>query len=142
MYKSNSRTLTTHVGSLPRNPTLTDLLILQEQGQAIDPAELAKQAEMAVQHVIHKQLEAGVDIGNDGEQPRIGFQTYVPQRMRGFGGESKRPTPQDMREFPQYVEVMRKRGMLGGAKVFNAPQAIGKLSYEDLGAVRRECDMF
>jgi 5-methyltetrahydropteroyltriglutamate--homocysteine methyltransferase len=62
--------------------------------------------------------------------------------MKGFGGESSRPTPWDMREFPQYVEVMRRRGMLGGAKVFNAPQAVGPLSYDDLGGVRRECDMF
>src|SRR5712691_8736893 len=122
MHKSDSRILTTHVGSLPRNPTLTDLLILQEQEQAIDPAELARQTEMAVRHVIQKQLEAGVDVGNDGEQPRIGFQTYVPQRMRGFGGESKRPTPQDMREFPAYARMWQTRGGTGTrrAKVFNA----------------------
>jgi len=141
MYKSNSRTLTTHVGSLPRNPTLTDLLILQEQGQAIDPAELVKQAEMAVQHVIQEQLRAGVDIGNDGEQPRIGFQTYVPQRMRGFGGEGKRPTPQDMREFPAYARMLQTRGMMR-AKVFNAPQAIAEVQYEDLGGVQHECALF
>ena len=97
MQKSDSRILTTHVGSLPRNKTLTDLLIRQEQGEAIDVAQLAQQAALAVRYVIDKQLEAGIDIGNDGEQPRIGFQTYVPQRMTGFGGESQRPTPQDMR---------------------------------------------
>src|SRR5437667_464703 len=112
MYKSDSRMLTSHVGSLPRNPILTDLLLRQEQGQALDLAELERQAELAVQHVVQKQLEAGVDIGNDGEQPRIGFQTYVPQRMRGFGGESKRPTPQDLREFPDFARMLHARGML------------------------------
>jgi 5-methyltetrahydropteroyltriglutamate--homocysteine methyltransferase len=141
MRKSDSRILTTHVGSLPRNLTLTDLLVLQEQGQTIDEAELARQAEMAVQHVIEKQLEAGVDIGNDGEQPRIGFQTYVPQRMRGFGGESKRPTPQDMREFPAYARMLQMRGMMR-AKVFNAPQAIAEVRYEDLRSVQNECALF
>ncbi|MGH7915598.1 MAG: cobalamin-independent methionine synthase II family protein [Candidatus Binataceae bacterium] len=142
MLKSEKRILTTHVGSLPRNPKLTDLLLRQERGDAIDEKLLDREAEAAVAHVVERQIASGVDIGNDGEQPRIGFQTYVPQRMKGFGGESQRPTPWDMREFPQYVEVMRRRGMLGGAKVFNAPQAIGPLSYEDLGGVRRECDMF
>jgi 5-methyltetrahydropteroyltriglutamate--homocysteine methyltransferase len=141
MHKSDSRILTTHVGSLPRNPGLTDLLISQEQGQVIDPTELDKQAEMAIQHVIEKQLEAGVDIGNDGEQPRIGFQTYVPQRMRGFGGESKRPTPQDMREFPAYARMLQMRGMMR-AKVFNAPQAIAEVRYEDLRSVQNECALF
>lgn len=142
MLKSEKRILTTHVGSLPRNTKLTDLLLRQERGEAIDEKLLDREAEAAVAHVVERQIAAGVDIGNDGEQPRIGFQTYVPQRMKGFGGESQRPTPWDMREFPQYVEVMRRRGMLGGAKVFNAPQAIGPLSYDDLSGVRRECDMF
>jgi 5-methyltetrahydropteroyltriglutamate--homocysteine methyltransferase len=141
MHKSDSRILTTHVGSLPRNPTLTDLLVLQEQGQVIDSAELARQAEMAVQHVIQEQLRVGVDIGNDGEQPRIGFQTYVPRRMRGFGGESKRPTPQDMREFPAYARMLQTRGMMR-AKVFNAPQAIAEVRYEDLSGVQHECALF
>ena len=141
MHTSDSRILTTHVGSLPRSPALAELLIQQEQGQAIDTAELVHQAEMAVRHVVHKQLEAGVDIGNDGEQPRIGFQTYVPQRLQGFGGESKRPTPQDMREFPAYARLWQTRG-LGRAKVFNAPQAVAEVRYEDLSGVQDECALF
>src|SRR5215510_10877616 len=141
MHKSDTRILTTHVGSLPRSPTLADLLIRQEQGEAVDQAELDRQAEAAVRHVVQKQLEAGVDIGNDGEQPRIGFQTYVPQRMRGFGGESKRPTPQDMREFPDFMAIMQKRQM-ARAKVFNAPQAESEVVYEDLSGVQNECTLF
>ena len=141
MQKSDERILTTHVGSLPRNPELTDLLIDQEQGKAIDTAALARQSETAVQHVVDEQLKAGVDIVNDGEQPRIGFQTYVPQRMRGFGGESKRPTPQDMAEFPDFAAMMQSRNMMR-AKVFNAPQAIAEVEYDDLSAVQDECAMF
>jgi 5-methyltetrahydropteroyltriglutamate--homocysteine methyltransferase len=140
MQKSDARILTTHVGSLPRNSTLTDLLIRQEQGEKIDQAELDRQAEAAIRHVIEKQLAAGVDIGNDGEQPRIGFQTYVPQRMTGFGGESKRPTPQDMREFPDFVKIMQRRDVMR-AKVFNAPQAIAEVKYEDLSKVQQECTL-
>ena len=141
MQKSDERILTTHVGSLPRNPELTDLLIDQEQGKAIDAAALERQSERAVQHVIDRQLKAGVDIINDGEQPRIGFQTYVPQRMRGFGGESKRPTPQDMAEFPDFMAMMQRRNMMR-AKVFNAPQAVAELAYDDLSAVEQECALF
>jgi 5-methyltetrahydropteroyltriglutamate--homocysteine methyltransferase len=141
MHTSDSRILTTHVGSLPRSAALADLLIDQEQGKDIDLAELNRQAELAVQHVIKKQSESGVDIGNDGEQPRIGFQTYVPQRMKGFGGESKRPTPQDMKEFPDFVAIMQKRQM-ARAKVFNAPQAIAEVEYQDLSAVQEECALF
>lgn len=138
MQKSNSRILTTHVGSLPRNPTLADLLIRQEQGEAIEQVGLDRQTDVAIRHVVQKQLEAGVDIGNDGEQPRVGFQTYVPQRMSGFGGESKRPTPQDMREFPDFVKIMQQRDVMR-AKVFNAPQALTEVQYEDLSRVHQEC---
>ena len=52
------------------------------------------------------------------EQRRVGFQTYVPQRMTGFGGESKRP----------------------GAREFNAPQAIAEIRYQDTGAIEREIE--
>jgi 5-methyltetrahydropteroyltriglutamate--homocysteine methyltransferase len=138
MQKSDARILTTHVGSLPRNPVLTDLLIRQERGERVDQAELHRQAEAAIRYVVQKQLDAGVDIGNDGEQPRIGFQTYVPQRMKGFGGESKRPTPWDLREFPDFARMMQQRNMMR-AKVFNAPQAIADVKYEDLSAVQQEC---
>ncbi len=141
MQTSHSRILTTHVGSLPRSAALADLLIDQEQGKDIDLAALNREAELAVQHVIQKQAESGIDIGNDGEQPRIGFQTYVPQRMQGFGGESKRPTPQDMKEFPDFMALMQKRNVMR-AKVFNAPQAIAELAYQDLSAVQAECDLF
>src|SRR5688500_4655406 len=141
MTKSESRILTTHVGSLPRNPALTELLLKQERGERIDGIALEEQTERAVQYVVAKQLEAGIDIGNDGEQPRVGFQTYVPQRMRGFGGESKRPIPQDMREFPDYEQLLQKKGIVR-AKVFNAPQAMAELSYEDLSAVTKECELF
>jgi len=141
MRRSEARILTTHVGSLPRTAVLTDLLVRQEQGQAIDLAELDRQAEAAVRHVIERQLEASVDVGNNGEQPRIGFQTYVTQRMRGFGGESKRPTPQDLAEFPDFMRMLEARGMMK-AKVFNAPQAVAELRYDDLGALRSECELF
>lgn len=142
MLKSEDRILTTHVGSLPRNPRLADLLIRQERGEAIDERALEREAEAAVAHVVERQLAAGIDVGNDGEQPRVGFQTYVPQRMKGFGGESQRPTPQDMREFPAYAALRRQRGLGNGAKIFNAPRALGPLSYEDFSAVRGECEMF
>ncbi len=141
MHASQDRILTTHVGSLPRSATLADLLIRQERGEAIDVAELDQQAERGVQHVVDEQRRAGVDIGNDGEQPRIGFQTYVPQRMRGFGGESPRPTPWDVRDFPDFVRFMEVRGMMR-AKNFNAPQAVAEVHYEDLGAVAKECTLF
>ena len=36
MQQSETRILTTHVGSLPRQPALRDLLICREQGLSLD----------------------------------------------------------------------------------------------------------
>jgi 5-methyltetrahydropteroyltriglutamate--homocysteine methyltransferase len=141
MPSISERILTTHVGSLPRPPALAELLLRQERGEAIDPAELECQAEAAVQAVVRKQLESGIAIGNNGEQPRIGFQTYVAQRMQGFGGESTRPKPRDRVEFPDYDAMLQARRR-HAARTFNAPQAIAAVAYTDLSAAERECDVF
>ena len=109
MQTSDQRILTTHVGSLPRPRPLADLLIRQERGEAIDEAALQRQVEAAVDEVVRGQLDAGIDVGNDGEQPRVGFQTYVAQRMQGFGGESARPQPRDWQDFPDYAAIIKAR---------------------------------
>jgi 5-methyltetrahydropteroyltriglutamate--homocysteine methyltransferase len=109
MRRSEERILTTHVGSLPRNAALADLLIRDEAGEAVDRAELVRQSESAVRHVVGQQVACGVDVVNDGEQPRVGFQTYVAQRMKGFGGESARPRPRDYADFPAFAARMRER---------------------------------
>ncbi|GIX48511.1 MAG: methionine synthase [Candidatus Tectimicrobiota bacterium] len=141
MQRSERRLLTTHVGSLPRPPALADLLIRQEQGEAIATEERDRLVAAAVAHVVQKQLEVGIDIGNDGEQPRVGFQTYVAQRMQGFGGESARPRPRDWVAFPDYAALLQARRR-HTAKIFNAPQAIAEVVYTDLSAATAECDLF
>jgi 5-methyltetrahydropteroyltriglutamate--homocysteine methyltransferase len=141
MQQSVERILTTHVGSLPRHPRLRDLLVRQERGEPVDEAELARQVESAVQTMVRKQLEVGIDIGNDGEQPRVGFSTYVARRMRGFGGESQRPPSRDTVEFPDYAEMLAFRRR-AAARIGNAPQAIADVVYGDLTEAERECDLF
>jgi 5-methyltetrahydropteroyltriglutamate--homocysteine methyltransferase len=141
MQASDERILTTHVGSLPRNALLTDLLIRDEAGEAVDRAELARQSESAVRHVVERQAACGVDVMNDGEQPRVGFQTYVAQRMQGFGGESARPRPRDYTDFPSLAAQFRQR-FPRRSKVSNAAQAIAEVRYEDLTPAEQECRMF
>jgi 5-methyltetrahydropteroyltriglutamate--homocysteine methyltransferase len=141
MISSRDRILTTHVGSLPRNEVLTELLIRREAGESFDPGELAAEMDKAVQEVVGRQAAAGIDIGNDGEQQRVGFQTYVPQRMSGFGGESKRPMGRDLVEFPELIEMQRRRFPRRG-KGQNAPEAIADVKYLDTGPIKEEIARF
>ena len=141
MERSDRRILTTHVGSLPRPPALRDLLVGQDRGGAVDPGAFAREAEAAVRHVVGKQLEAGIDVGNDGEQPRVGFSTYPARRMRGFGGASKRRMSRDIAEHPDYAARL-SRQRAGAARINDAPQAVAEVAYVDLGEAEAECELF
>jgi 5-methyltetrahydropteroyltriglutamate--homocysteine methyltransferase len=141
MKRSEDRILTTHTGSLPRPTALRDLLVRLDRGESIDGAALAREAESAVRHVVARQREAGIDIANDGEQPRVGFSTYPAKRMRGFGGASKRPLSRDLLEHPDYAaRLARQRA--GAARIGDAPQAIAEVAYTDLSEAVAECNLF
>jgi 5-methyltetrahydropteroyltriglutamate--homocysteine methyltransferase len=115
--------------------------VRQDRGEAVPSADLARESEAAVRHVVRKQLEAGVDVGNDGEQPRVGFSTYPAKRMRGFGGESKRRLALDLIEHPDYAARL-SRQRAGAARISDAPQAVAEVAYTDLGEAVAECDLF
>ena len=141
MKGSEARILTTHVGSLPRPPALRDLLVRLDRGEAVDAQALTREAESAVRHVVARQREAGIDVVNDGEQPRVGFSTYPAKRMRGFGGASKRPLSRDLLEHPDYAaRLARQRA--GAARIGDAPQAVAEVAYTDLSEAVAECDLF
>ena len=141
MERSEGRILVTHVGSFPRPPRLRELLVRQERGEPVDEAELGREVDAAVGAVVGKQLDAGIDIGNDGEQPRVGFSTYVARRLRGFGGESRRPLARDLVDFPDYAALLESRRR-SAAKISNAPQAVSEVEYVDLSEAAKECDLF
>jgi 5-methyltetrahydropteroyltriglutamate--homocysteine methyltransferase len=141
MLCSRDRILTTHVGSLPRNEALSELLVRREAGENYDKALFDAEMEKAVRHVVARQKEAGIDIGNDGEQQRVGFQTYVPARMSGFGGESKRRRGREFEEFPELVQYLTRR-FPSVSRQQNAPQAQAELRYLDTTAIAAEIARF
>jgi 5-methyltetrahydropteroyltriglutamate--homocysteine methyltransferase len=141
MIFSRERILTTHVGSLPRNEKLSDLLVKREAGEPFDDAEMAAEMDKAVRHVVDKQVEAGIDIGSDGEQQRVGFQTYVPARMSGFGGVSKRRRGKEFEEFPELVASLLRR-FPHVSKQQNAPECQAELQYLDVKPLEDEIARF
>src|SRR5258705_12637049 len=141
MLTSRDRILTTHVGSLPRNEVLTDLLIGREAGEAIASATMAAEMDRAVRGIVDAQVAAGIDIGNDGEQQRVGFQTYIPERMSGFAGQSKRKVGKDFQEVPELIEQFLRR-FPKPAKISNAPQAVGEVHYLDSKDIEDEIARF
>ena len=132
MKTSTDRILTTHTGSLPRSKALSAMLVKREQKKPFDQAAFQAEIERNIDESVKRQVASGVDIGNDGETPRVGFSTYTTERMSGFGGESRRKPTLDAIKFPAFADFMKRQIGISDelAKVWNAPQAVASLKYD------------
>ena len=139
MLTSESRILITHAGSLPRPAALAEMHGKRSRGEVVDPDEMQRAVEEATAASIANQVDAGVDIGNDGEQARESFVTYVQHRMTGFGGESQRPFMRDLAEHPDFLELAAPRFARIKVSLMRAPAAIAEVAYRDTAELEAEC---
>jgi 5-methyltetrahydropteroyltriglutamate--homocysteine methyltransferase len=144
MQRNTSRILTTHTGSLPRPRELTRLYALRARGEAVDAAEIDRAGCEAVRAIVRKQHDAGIDVGNNGEQQRDSFFLYLKARLSGLGGSWERPSRADVDRYPAFkrlwIEQHASRtqvSALGGL-----PKAIGEVRYLDVRAIDDECHYF
>ncbi|HEX7966959.1 MAG TPA: cobalamin-independent methionine synthase II family protein [Stellaceae bacterium] len=100
MKRSTERFLTTHTGSLPRPEALIRAMFAKEEGVPVDDRALKAQIREAVAAIVRKQVEAGIDIVNDGEMSKPSYATYIKDRLNGFGGTSQPLVYQDLVAFP------------------------------------------
>jgi 5-methyltetrahydropteroyltriglutamate--homocysteine methyltransferase len=136
LKRSESRILSTHAGSLPRPRRLVELQLAASRGEPVDPAALLRAAEEATRQAVSKQLACGVDVGNDGEQPRESFLTYVRYRLSGFSGEGRRPPVKDLLRYPSYRELVQSQGR--ASLLAAPPRATGEVRYADRAPLDRE----
>ena len=115
---------TTHVGSLPRGPELVPLLLARDKGEAYDAAEFDRVVQAAVDEGVRKQVESGVSIVSDGELGKVGYSTYVIERLSGFGGHSPRKPALDLAAVP---ELAGKLSHLMGTEEFTRASENGKV---------------
>jgi 5-methyltetrahydropteroyltriglutamate--homocysteine methyltransferase len=143
MRWSEERILTTHAGSLPRPPELVRLYVRRAAGEAVDPAAIEAAGRAALEGAVRKQIEAGIDVGNNGEQQREGFFLYVQRRMSGFGGSWQRRQRGDALRYPVFLRMLEEQQASRQAvSNFRPPKAIGAVRYLDPAAVEAECQDF
>jgi 5-methyltetrahydropteroyltriglutamate--homocysteine methyltransferase len=108
MQRSTERILTTHVGSLPRPPDLLAALEAKRQGKAIDEEAHALRLRAAVNDIVRKQIELGIDIIDDGEFGKPSFVSYVNERLGGFEADAQAPRKgpwadsREAKSFPEF----------------------------------------
>ena len=137
MRRSTERFLTTHTGSLPRAEDLVRTMFAKEEGVPVDPAALKARIRLAVADVVKQQVEAGIDIVNDGEMSKPSYATYIKDRLDGFGGESRPLTYQDLVDFPEFAR--RVFGDPGRARR-KTPGCNGPISLRDADAAAVDVD--
>jgi len=101
MKRSSDRFLTTHTGSLPRPDDLVRTMYAREEGVPVDPSALDARIAAAVTEVVGKQVQAGIDVVNDGEMSKPSYATYIKDRLSGFGGTGNTFVYQDLADFPR-----------------------------------------
>jgi 5-methyltetrahydropteroyltriglutamate--homocysteine methyltransferase len=143
MRRSNGRILTTHTGSLPRPVELTRLYARRVRGEAVDSVEIEQAGNAALRGVVPKQIAAGIDIGNNGEQQRESFFLHVRHRMTGFGGTWKRWPRADVENYPIFKRALEQQ-MAAKEMVssFAPPKVIGEIRYTGSAQTERECADF
>ena len=107
MLHSTDRILVTHTGSLPRPRQLIELMLAENEGRAVDPAEYEDKLRSAVGDIVRFQMDLGVDVVDDGEFSKRGFAVYAHQRLDGLTPTGRvRVSPwagsRESEAFPEY----------------------------------------
>lgn len=114
MRRSTDRILVSHAGNLPRPDYINELIDggLSREG-SLSP-EYAARLPRAVQYIVDRQVELGVDIVNDGEYAKAGsYGGYVQDRLTGYETRPVDPSKppkragtaeRDRREFPGFYQ--------------------------------------
>jgi 5-methyltetrahydropteroyltriglutamate--homocysteine methyltransferase len=135
MHRSTQRFLTTHTGSLPRPDDLVRAMYAREEGVPVDAQALERRVASAVAEVVTKQVEAGIDIVDDGEMSKPSYATYVKDRLSGFGGSGNTFVYQDLVGFPNLA-----RRVFGdpGRSRRKTPACDAPIGIRDADAARRD----
>jgi len=139
MKLSTDRILTTHVGSLPRTPAVAEFLLKKERGEPYDKAAFDRTMRDGVAAVVKRQAEIGIDVVSDGETSKIGYATYIQERLSGFGGDTKRKPSLDLRDHPDFVQKMAR---MTGTQPFKRAACIGPIAVVDRAPLVKDIDNF
>jgi len=139
MKTSKERILTTHVGSLPRSPAVADLLIKKENGEFVDQREFEAVLGEAVATAVRDQVAAGIDIVSDGELSKIGYATYIKDRLSGFSGHRARKPALDLQPYPEYMEKM---ALVAGKQSFKRQCCTGPIKVTSTQPLQFDLDNF
>src|SRR5262249_27896641 len=131
MKTSTDRILTTHTGSLPRPKPLIDLILRREGGEAVAADTFEAETAKAVDDIVAKQVEAGIDVVSDGEMSKPSYTTYIRHRVSGIAPDPRAAEKgRDImigRDLLAHPDFARQRGNFSSVPF---PGCVGELAYK------------
>ncbi len=135
MRLSTERILTTHVGSMPRTQTVVDMLMARENQSDYDPVAFDTVMREAVDAVVARQVQTGIDIVSDGEVSKISYATYIKDRLSGFGGDKPRQIAVDLQPYPEFRARM---AIFAGKQAFKRQACIGPIAMVERESMHKD----
>jgi len=139
---AENRILTSHVGSLPRPVPLLDAMREKYSGEAYDEAAFQQKVTGAVRDCVATQKTLGIDIVSDGEQGKLGFYSYVRERLSGFELAEREPMEimmgrsKEVRAFPEYYQrYFAKRSGPRIGESSTPVKCVGPVTYQGMDAL-------
>jgi 5-methyltetrahydropteroyltriglutamate--homocysteine methyltransferase len=157
MQRSTDRIITTQVGSLPRPNDLRKMWDDRLAGRPYDHDAFATRVRSAVAEMVAQQADCGIDVVSDGEQGRLGWTAFLPERLAGFEERPPRPTAVSREaqrgQFAGYTaERARLQAMGEGREYVPTPEAVkalqtqtvcvGEVTHKGPEPIQREIDNF
>src|SRR5215469_13894694 len=141
MRHSQNRILTTHVGSLVRPQDLLQLASAAEKDPSQQPSYETALRE-AIQSVVRKQVEIGIDIVNDGEFGKSSWAAYVLKRISGFEIRPGQLRPlvwlgRDRERFADFIAKEMPRVLTGAP----TEACVGPIAYTDSASITANIGM-
>lgn len=130
---------TTHVGSLPRSMALAEMLIAKDHGKDVNQAAFETLVQQEIKAAVELQIAAGVSIVSDGELGKVGYSTYITERLSGFGGNCERKPALDMAAHP---DLAKKLAKIMGSQEFVRASCIDKVKLVTLAPLEEDIRHF
>jgi 5-methyltetrahydropteroyltriglutamate--homocysteine methyltransferase len=130
---------TTHVGSLPRGNELVPLLLARDRGERHDIAAFDAVVQAAIDAAVAQQIEAGVSVVSDGEIGKVGYSTYMTERLSGFGGDVPRKPALDLAPLPEF---RKKQAAIMGDQEFVRAACVGPVKLVNLAPCHEDIARF
>ena len=126
MKLSSDRVLTTHVGVCRAVRRSSTYFSKRNKASHTIRTEFDRVMAEAVSETVQRQVEIGIDIVSDGETSKIGYATYIKDRLTGFHGDSPRQIALDLQDYPEFRARM---AVFAGKQAFKRQSCVGPIRF-------------